>query len=138
MRRYLRHPVDLPIEISPSPGQPRLRLRNFSHGGICCASPRRLVPGTAVEIDIPDIHPPSYHGKGVVTWCAQSLDHYELGIRFATESEAFAARMAEQLCQIECYRRRVQQLEGRELSPEAAAYEWISEYAQCFPRYGLA
>ena len=134
MRRYLRHPIDLPIELYPAFGQPRLRLRNYSFGGLCCVSPRRLPPGTAVEIEIPDIQPPSYHGQGVVTWCVEVDEHYELGIRFATEMEAFESRMAEQLCHIESYRRRVSLLEGRELSPDEAACEWISEYAQRYPR----
>lgn len=137
MRQYLRHPVDLPIEVHPCPGQPRLRLRNYSFGGLCCASPRRLPPGTAVDIDIPDIEPPSYHGRGVVAWCAETVDHYEVGIRFATASEAFASRMAEQVCHIESYRRRILEFEGRSLSREEAAREWISEYAQRYPRAGL-
>jgi hypothetical protein len=111
VRRYLRHPIDLPIELYPAFGQPRLRLRNYSFGGLCCISPRRLPPGTAVEIEIPDIQP--------------------------TEVEAFESRMAEQLCHIESYRRRVSLLEGRELSPDEAASEWIIEYAQRYPRHSL-
>lgn len=134
MRRYLRHPVDVPIEIYPSPGQPRLRLRNFSYGGLCCVSPRHLEPGTPVEIEIPDIHPPSYHGQGMVAWCVEEGEHYEVGIRFASEVEAFESRMAEQLCHIESYRRRVSLLEGRELSAEEATLEWTIEYAQRYPR----
>lgn len=134
MRRYLRHPVDVPIEVWPTPGMPRLRLRNYSFGGLCCTSPKKLAPGTAVDIEIPDIQPPSYHGKGVVTWCVENGDHFEIGIRFATQSEAFAARMAAQVSQIESYRRRVIQFEGRELSPEDAAREWVMEYAQRYPR----
>ncbi len=137
MRRYLRHPVDLPIELYPTSGQPRLRLRNYSFCGLCCSSPRHLQPGTAVEIEIPDIQPPSYHGQGVVAWCVEAGGHYEVGIRFATESEAFEARMAEQMCHIESYRRRVSMLEERELSPDEAAFEWINEYAQRYPRHSL-
>ncbi|HSC76026.1 MAG TPA: PilZ domain-containing protein [Pseudomonadales bacterium] len=138
MRRYLRHPVDIPIELYPATsGQPRLRLRNYSFGGLCCSSPRHLTPGTAVDIEIPDIQPPSYYGKGVVAWCVEAGGYYEVGIRFATEQEAFESRMAEQMCHIESYRRRVSMLEGRELSPDEAAYEWVSEYAQRYPRHNL-
>jgi len=137
MRRYLRHPVDFPIEIYPSPGQPRLRLRNFSYGGLSCVSPNKLAIGTAVEIEIPDIQPPSYHGQGVVAWCVEAGEHYEVGIHFASEMQAFESRMAEQMCHIESYRRRISTLEGRELSPDEAAIEWISEYAQRYPRHNL-
>jgi hypothetical protein len=137
MRRYLRHPADIPIELYPVSGQPRLKLRNYSFGGLCCVSPRLLEPGTAVDIEIPDIQPPSYYGQGVVTWCVESGEHYEIGIRFATEHEAFESRMAAQMCQIESYRRRVSMLEGRELSADEAANEWVAEYAQRYPRHNL-
>ncbi len=134
MRRYLRHPVDVPIELQACAGQPRMRLKNFSYGGLCCSSPHKLRPGTEVEIDIPDIHPPSYHGHGVVAWCKQVMDHFEVGIQFASESAAFESRMAEQVCEIELYRRRALQREGRKLSEEQAAREWIDKYARLYPR----
>jgi hypothetical protein len=49
------------------------------------------------------------------------------------ESEAFRARMVEQICHIERYHR--QQLsDGRFVSEEEAAIEWIAKYAGQFPR----
>jgi hypothetical protein len=41
--------------------------------------------------------------------------------------------MVEQLCHIEAYRRRVLQDEGRRLTDEEAAMEWIANYADRFP-----
>jgi hypothetical protein len=44
--------------------------------------------------------------------------------------------MVEQVCHIEEYRRTVQRLEGRELSAEEAAFEWIHRFAAQFPETG--
>ncbi|MCZ7563309.1 MAG: hypothetical protein M5U08_05410 [Burkholderiales bacterium] len=44
--------------------------------------------------------------------------------------------MVEQVCHIEEYRRAVARDEGRTLSTEEAAAEWIAEYAARFPDPG--
>jgi hypothetical protein len=41
--------------------------------------------------------------------------------------------MIEQICHIEHYRKEVKLAEGRELSSEEAADEWIKRYAGDFP-----
>jgi hypothetical protein len=41
--------------------------------------------------------------------------------------------MVEQICHIERYRNDVAQREGRQLTAEEAALEWISRYASSFP-----
>ena len=41
--------------------------------------------------------------------------------------------MIEQICHIEHYRAEVEGKEGRELSSQEAAKEWISSYAGDFP-----
>jgi len=50
-----------------------------------------------------------------------------------SENEAFRMRMFEQVCHIEAYRKEKQSREGRKLSREEAAAEWISSYAAGFP-----
>ena len=45
----------------------------------------------------------------------------------------FRARMVEQVCHIEQYRHEILKNEGRKLSSEAAALEWIQKYAPLFP-----
>jgi hypothetical protein len=41
--------------------------------------------------------------------------------------------MVEQLLHIESYRREIEQQEGRPLTTEEAAREWIGRYASSFP-----
>ncbi|MDY6992513.1 MAG: hypothetical protein SVR94_07890 [Pseudomonadota bacterium] len=47
-------------------------------------------------------------------------------------NDAFRSRMLEQVCQIEKYRQSLEQ-QGRTISIEEAAMEWISRYAAEFP-----
>jgi hypothetical protein len=48
--------------------------------------------------------------------------------------DPFAGRMEAQCCQIRRYRREVLSKEGRHLSHDEAALEWIERYAENFAR----
>ena len=74
-----------------------------------------------------------FRARGAVVWCRHAHSCYELGIQFVMHEDAFAARMVEQLCYIERYRREVREREGRELDSTQAAMEWITRYAATFP-----
>jgi hypothetical protein len=54
-------------------------------------------------------------------------------VQFLDAADAFRARMVEQVCSIERYRREVRRREGRVLSGQEAAEEWIREHAARFP-----
>ena len=84
-----------------------------------------------IVINIPLVKP-CYEGHGVVVWCRQEDDHYELGIRFEEAEEAFKSRMVSQVCQIEHYKKQILEKEGRKLNGEQAAMEWISKFAADF------
>ena len=47
-------------------------------------------------------------------------------------TDSFLERMEAQCCQIRRYQREVIRKEGRELSPDEAALEWIERYADTF------
>ena len=66
-----------------------------------------------------------------MVWCREACPGYEAGLEFS-ETNEFKARMVAQFCQIEDYRRDVLEKEGRELSSEDAAREWIMRYAADF------
>jgi hypothetical protein len=55
-------------------------------------------------------------------------------MRFHGAVSEFALRMVEQLCHIEQYRLEILQRDGRWLTSEAAAAEWINRFAGQFPR----
>jgi hypothetical protein len=68
-----------------------------------------------------------------VVWCREEAGEFQVGVKFTEEETAYAVRMVEQLCYIEHYRQSVQETEGRKLSGEEAALEWIEKFAGNFP-----
>ena len=134
-RTFLRHPSEMPIHIhcEGHHGHNLRRLNNISLGGLACRSEEPLEVGSEVFVEIPVGNLP-FRARGSVVWCHPHHTCFELGIQFADNEDAFAARMVEQLCYIERYRRQVKESEGRELDSATAALEWITKFASSFPR----
>jgi hypothetical protein len=135
MRLYLRHPTDVPICYRLGhPATDRSDcLRNISHGGLCFRSRIPIAPGANIHIQIP-IAEPVFEADGVVVWCHAADVAFEVGIRFEGMETDYRVRMVEQVCQIEHYRHEALRAEGRELTGEQAAAEWIQQNAARFPR----
>lgn len=133
MRQYIRHPTSIPLEFSVDDYQVDTRtMNNISEGGVSFICKNKIEVGAVIKISIKSIRP-DIELIGSVVW-NNKLDsgEYLVGVKF-TESEHYRARMVEQVCYIEEYRKKVLQEEGRELSSEEAANEWISRYASRFP-----
>jgi len=134
MRVYRRHPSEFPVELrAADEAAPRMeRLHDLSVGGLCCRSSASLAPGDHVRIRI-RVGLPGFEADGRVAWCRPHEDGYRVGVEFVSEEEALRARMVEQVCHMERYH---QQLlaEGRDISREDAALEWVAKYAAQFPR----
>jgi hypothetical protein len=135
-RKFIRHPADIPIEFSPDEEGAEAQhgvAHDVSFGGLAFEASRCPKHGSIIEIRIPTVNPP-FETRGRVVWCRSLDGHYEVGVRFLESADAFKARMVEQVCHIEQYKRDVLEREGRKLSGAAAAREWISKYASDFPR----
>lgn len=132
-RHYWRHPIEIPILLQTA-GHP-LPLtelsREMSDGGLSCISEHYIEPGSAVDISITLTESP-ISVSGHIIWCQTNRSGYLIGIGFDDPAQAYSARMAEQVCQIESYRLK-QHRKGRLLSTEQAAKEWISCHAADFP-----
>ena len=107
-------------------------ITNVGLGGLAFVSQKPLEVLQRVRICIPLLQQDNYL-VGNVVWCEKSGKSYEIGIEFEKTRDAFRIRMIEQICHIEHYRKEVERLEGRELSAQEAAGEWISKYAGDFP-----
>lgn len=134
MRNFIRHPADIPIEIHhaglASP-QERL-LHDIGVGGLSLQLDHALEKGTIVDIKIPISKPP-FETKAQVVWCEQKGQQFNIGVEFNEEKEAFRARMVEQVCYIQHYKKEIAEREGRLLDGREAAQEWIAKYAKDFP-----
>jgi hypothetical protein len=135
MRQFIRHPLDVPIEIRCVPdGSYVLECtQDVSFGGLAFLSETAIEPGGIIKLRIPYFKPAFEVTAAQVTWCKKIGSKYAVGVEFLDSAEAFRVRMIEQVCHIESYRREVEQREGRHLTDEEAAAEWISLYASSFP-----
>jgi hypothetical protein len=110
-------------------------LRNMSYGGLSFVSDEHYAPGDVLEVAFPDLRHPG-HVRGEIVW-SEALDanpgSYLHGLKFLDENEHHRARLIEQICHIESYRRTQELHYGRSLAPQVAAEEWIAKYAARFP-----
>jgi hypothetical protein len=130
MRKYIRHPASVPINIAidPATDSSAANLKNISAGGLAFQLLEAVPPGSQLTISMPQIWP-DYSARGTVAWCRESNAGFEAGVQFVESDEAFKARMVAQFCQIEDYRRDIHDSEGRNLTSEEAAKEWIVRFA---------
>ncbi|AOE84910.1 pilus assembly protein PilZ [Pseudomonas sp. TCU-HL1] len=123
----------MPVELVPRKGQymPLQRLHDISLGGVACNSARAFRRGTTLELRIPCLSDQARF-SGTVAWCHKYVEDYMIGIAFTDEENMFRARMVEQICLIEQYRKQREETEGHPLAPEAVAQEWIALHAADF------
>lgn len=140
MRRYIRHPVEIPVNITVSNHSlvevdvssfSNQSLSNISEGGLAFCLYTPIKKGMKVSVSMPTISP-VLCATGTAVWCKPFEDIYEVGVQFADNNEAFKARMVAQLSHIEHYKDTVQSKEGRYLSRDEAALEWIVQHAEEF------
>ena len=135
IRRHVRHvtgiPVEVKIEYRHSYRAAGDRIGNVSVGGLCFVANDRLDIHEAIEVRFPVLDE-STRIEGKVVWCNKTERGYEVGLEFNDPEEVERLKMIEQICQIEDFRRNVEQQDGRKLDSEQAAREWISKYAGDF------
>jgi hypothetical protein len=136
MRKFIRHPSDIPIEVQLEEvvSDPVEYLRDISLGGLSFHSRIPLQPNERIRIRIPLVRP-RFETPGRVVWCRPSGNHYDVGVEFIDPNDLSKVRMVEQICHIEHYKKKRLEEEGRILTSEEAALEWIEKYAAQFPRF---
>lgn len=115
-----------------SPTLPCEKLNNVSLGGLSFLSTEAMLKGIHVKVCFPLLDE-KHSLTGKVIWSKESDQGFEIGLEFNDPNELFRLRMIEQICHIEHYRSQVRQQQGRKLSGEEAATEWIDLYAAEFP-----
>jgi hypothetical protein len=134
-RRFIRHPIDIPIEASDAVGAnvgADIQAFSVGQGGLAFHSARPYRPGTLIRVRIACVDP-AFESHARVAWTRGTEPDAEVGVEFLNSEDAFRARMVEQVCHIEKYRLAILETQGRRLTFERAATEWISKYAAEFP-----
>ena len=135
MRQYTRYASDMPIACRRDDNRTRERkyLQNIGQGGLCFYSRARLNKGTVISIEIP-VNTPVFRSDGVVVWCkGQDPNDYEIGVQFQDLTIESGARIIEEICHIEKYKQDAFEKDGRKLTSEEAAAEWISTHIELLP-----
>ena len=138
IRKFIRHPADVPIQVTldwagdEDEDDADQTITNVSLGGLAFTSQQPLELLQRVRISIPVLDQDNFL-VGNVVWCDKTDGAYEIGVEFEHSRDAFRLRMIEQICHIEHYRSEVARNEGRELSSQDAAREWIARFAGDFP-----
>lgn len=130
---YIQHPNNVDIEFFPqssvSSESDCLPL------GLICNQDTEYPLGTVLSVSHPQLSE-ELKIEAVVVWCRRQKNGYQIGLGFRTEEDLYRVRMLEQLCHIQLYQKEMRS-EGRKLSQENAAKEWIAQYAAHFPADGL-
>lgn len=136
LRSFIRHPVDVPIvcQVNETDSGETPQLTDISEGGVSFTTDHFLAPGATVNIII-DLVKPVFTARATVAWCHQEGHDFRVGVAFVDPGVDYKARMVEQLCHIEQYRQNVLKQEGRRLTPQQAAFEWIQKHASEFPGF---
>ncbi len=128
MRQHARRSTEIPIRYygygmhAHNTGQ----LRNVSLSGLSFKSHYPFQSGMKIVVQIPYLNP-LFKASASIIWCHHSDSSYEVGIRFYDDSDIDTSKiMFEQICLIENYRTDVNKNEGRAISSEQAAREWLS------------
>ena len=134
MRQYIRHPTDIPLEyrLVDVVAHDTEYLKDISEGGLSFQSVVCLDRGAKIHIRIP-LRDPIFETDGIVVWCRENDNQYEVGVQFIDPASEFRVRMVEQVAHIEHYKAEVLKNEGRQLTGAEAAKEWIARYARDFP-----
>jgi len=135
IRRHVRHVTGIPVEVCLDYQQnyqaAEDTITNVSLGGLCFVADDRLDIDEAIQVRFPLLDKETLI-DGKVVWCNKTAKGYEVGLEFNDPEEVERLKMIEQIRQIEDFRNATEQRDGRKLSSEQAAREWVNKYAGSF------
>lgn len=133
-RRWVRHPIQVPLAVRPKGGAPGFRTRagDLSEGGVSLTSQAPIAVGSLVEVDIP-VRQTLFTLTGTVVACLERRDGgFRIGLAFTGANESFRLKLAEQVLRIEELRLQLSRERGVEVSSNEASLVWVERYAQEF------
>lgn len=133
-RQYVRHTIGVPLEVERLGESSRMTEAgvNVSHGGLAFLSSWCPHVGEVLQLRISTVEP-AFEARARVSWCRSEAGRFLVGVQFLDATDAFRSRMVQQVCAIERYRDEVRAREGRALTTQEAAAEWIARHAGRFP-----
>ena len=145
-RSSVRHAVELPIRYrvltkppqsgtDHSPTRPQ-KTKNVSDSGLLFLSTQCFEVGTLLELSLPVKEKVlTIEGQVVHASEDQGSGFFRTGIHFPKSDSVFKVKMAEQVYQIDQYRKHLSKQEGRVVSEEEAAHRWIDQHSGDFAEF---
>lgn len=132
IRRHVRQVTGIPVEVTLD-YRNHLRVEedtitNISLGGLCFVADDRLEIDAAIKVRMPVLDQDSQL-DGKVVWCNKTRNGYEIGLEFDDPAQVERLKMIDQIREIENFRRDQELRDGRKLSSEEAAREWVRQFA---------
>ena len=134
-RKFIRHLFVNPLEyrITEDEGFENSETIDISEGGLMFMVKREVSTGSRIDIQIP-LYEKTFFIKAQVVHVSKDIETglFKVGVSFCSYSDAFKAKLIEQIYLIEEYRvLRSLQL-GRDISLQEASREWIELYSRKF------
>lgn len=132
-RKYTRHDSNLPLEVvlGEVVASESLYLNNISEGGLSFTAMQELKPGTLVTMRLP-LKRPMFEVHGKVMWCRKVGLQFPVGVEFIGLDAGARQLLVEMVKRIEDYRLQAGEKEGRTLTAQQAALEWLDTRARDF------
>ncbi len=133
MRSNIRYVSGLPVSVSLEEvvASETLYLNNISRGGLSFNSMVELRHGAVIRLRIPPRRP-VFEVLGKVAWCKKMALQYVVGVEFINANDKARSHIIEMVFRIDDYQRQLLAQEGRNLTAQQAALEWIEKYSADF------
>lgn len=131
-RRFYRHPIEIPVQVTELKTVSS-RTVDVSEGGISFVCDHYLEKGTSVEVAVP-AHDHLFRMHAHVAYSRKDTltGLFRTGVSFDDLDSLYRAKLAEEILCIEKYREELSQKNGRDITEEEAAREWIKKNAKKF------
>lgn len=131
-RRFIEHPMDIPLEVSSMPTVQALVMDTTGFGGLAFHSAEPRHQGAGILLRFPSVDR-EFVARAFVVWCQVMDASYRVGITFFDAEDAFRCRMLEQICAIETYRIGSQDDDEPVRTDNEVACAWIEQAGGGFP-----
>ena len=134
--RYRALAVNGTLHATSSPATRYSHTRNISSGGLLFLSQEAFQVGTVLELNFPVKDQLfSMHCRVVHTVQDPHSKLYETGVHFSNPDTVFKVKMAEQVYQIDEFRKSLSKQRGHIVTQEEAAREWIAKHSKEFAHF---
>jgi len=134
-RKFERFPIRASIHIKDTNRNCRAITYSddLSEGGLAFYSLTQIPTGSSLEITI-GVRERIFKIEAQAVYCANRPTNrfYRTGVEFKDSTNAFKAKLGEEVVLIKAYQKQVSSETHHRISEEEAALEWIEKNAACF------